>query len=147
MSTLFSRSTEYAIQAMLYLATKPPGERTLIKEIAPKLEIPIHFLAKILQTLSRKGLLISIKGPNGGFALGRPANEITLLQIVEIFDEPGFLDNCVIGLPKCSSDHPCPLHPTWADLKERIKNMLADESIEHLMKNSGDERGISKITV
>lgn len=67
MSLIFSRQCEYALQAVLYLALRPEGEMTSIKEMTDKLGIPYHFLAKILQDLSKKGLLSSLKGPTGGF--------------------------------------------------------------------------------
>ena len=83
MSIIFSRQCEYALQAVLYLALKPKGEMTSIRELTNKLEIPYHFVAKILQDLTRKKLLTSHKGPSGGFALGMSAKEITIFKIIE----------------------------------------------------------------
>jgi len=69
MSVLFSRQCEYALQAVLYLALKPEGVKTSIRDLAKRIQIPHHFLAKILQQLVYKGMLVSQKGPAGGFAL------------------------------------------------------------------------------
>ena len=68
---MLSRACEYAIQASLYLAKKPEREYTLTREISKGLSIPHHFLGKIMQTLVKKGILISHKGPKGGLALSK----------------------------------------------------------------------------
>ncbi len=70
MSVFFSRQCEYALQSVIYLAQKKQGEMTTIKEISGHLNIPFHFLGKIFQKLSHKGLLHSMKGVSGGFWLG-----------------------------------------------------------------------------
>jgi Rrf2 family transcriptional regulator, iron-sulfur cluster assembly transcription factor len=132
MSLIFSRQCEYALQAVLYLAAKPPGERTSIKELTRRLHIPYHFLAKILQGLQRKGLLRSLKGPGGGFSLGTPAKEITLLQIVEAIDGPELTSACVLGFPECSKKDPCSVHDRWAGIREDIHSMLVRRSIAEL---------------
>lgn len=132
MSIIFSRQCEYAMQAVLYLALKQENEMTSIKELTKKLSIPYHFLAKILQGLTRKGILISHKGPAGGFKLASPAKEITMLQIVEAIDGLSILENCVFGFPNCSSDEPCAAHPEWEQIRDKIKNMLATKNIQEM---------------
>lgn len=132
MTILFSRQCEYAIQAVLYIALKPPGEMTSIKDIASRLKIPYHFLAKIFQDLTYKGLLISLKGPTGGFALGMPASEITLFHLIEAIDGSDFVRNCVLGFPECSGEHPCAVHETWGGLRDGMYNMLVSKSIAQL---------------
>lgn len=129
MSTLFSRQCEYALQAVLYLALKPRGEMTSIKELAKHLSIPYHFLGKILQDLTRKGLLISLKGPTGGFGLAMSAEEITLFHIVDAVDGADFTRTCALGFPECSEKKPCAIHNQWATLRDGIYNMLSSKSI------------------
>ena len=135
MSIIFSRQCEYALQAVCYLALKKEGEMSSIKEMTDKLEIPYHFLAKILQKLSRKGLLRSLKGPTGGFALGMPAKEITLFHIVEAVDGVNFTTSCVMGFPECSGKHPCAVHEHWAGLRDGIYNMLVKKHIADVAKD------------
>lgn len=132
MSALFSRQCEYALQAVLYLARKPEGEMTPIRELTDRLEIPYHFLGKILQDLTRKRLLRSMKGPTGGFALAKPAGEITLLQVVEAVDGTGFFNECVLGFPECGGANPCPVHDRWGSLREEIQAMLLGKDIAQL---------------
>lgn len=132
MSIIFSRQCEYALQAVIYLALRPEGEFTSIKELTRKLEIPYHFLAKILQSLTYKGILSSQKGPTGGFSLAIPSHQITLYDIVEAIDGSAFLHNCVMGFPECNSSSPCAVHSSWALLREDIHSMLASKNIDKL---------------
>ena len=85
-SMIYSRSAEYAIRSFVYLARIPDGKFAMVQHIAEEEKIPAHFLAKILQQLTRKGLLRSNKGPTGGFSLRVPASQITLLDLVEALD-------------------------------------------------------------
>ncbi len=132
MSLIFSRQCEYALQAVLYLALKPPGEMTSIKELTKKLGLPYHFVAKILQRLTRKGLLNSLKGPTGGFTLGMPAKNITLFHIVEAIDGVDFTNTCVLGFPECSGKNPCAAHERWGALRDGIYTMLVEKNIAQM---------------
>jgi Rrf2 family protein len=140
MSLIFSRRCEYALQAVLYLALQPPESRTTIKELAPKLDLPSPFLAKILQDLSRKGLLASLKGPSGGFSLAMPAKDITLYHIVEAIDGDDLFNKCVLGFPECSGKNPCAVHENWAVLREEIYNMLVSKNIAQMAKQTKKPR-------
>jgi len=136
MSLIFSRQCEYALQAVLYLALKRPGEMTSIKELTRTLNIPYHFVAKILQRLTRKGLLNSLKGPTGGFTLGMPAKNITLFHIVEAVDGVDFTKTCVLGFPECSGKNPCAAHEKWASLRDEIYTMLVEKNIAQMARET-----------
>lgn len=143
MSLIFSRQCEYALQAVVFLALRREGERTSIKGLTKKLDIPYHFLAKILQDLSRKGLLESLKGPGGGFSLGKPVRDITLLHIVEAIDGVDFTRKCVMGFAECSGKQPCAVHEKWAALRDGIHSMLVSKNVAQLateMKKPGYAR-------
>lgn len=135
MSLIFSRQCEYALQAVIYLALKPAGEMTSIKELTRHLDIPYHFLGKILQDLTRKGLLASHKGPTGGFSLDMPAKDITLFHIVDAVDGADFTRTCVLGFPECSGKHPCSVHDQWATLREGIYQMLVGRNIADMARD------------
>jgi Rrf2 family iron-sulfur cluster assembly transcriptional regulator len=132
MSQLFSKQCEYALQAVTYLALHEEMGRVSIKDLSARLKISPSFLAKILQDLARKGLLASHRGPSGGFALARPAREISLFSIVEVIDGVGFTRDCVMGFPECSGEHPCAVHDNWGRLREEIQTMLAGKNIAHM---------------
>lgn len=134
MSIIFSRRCEYALQAVLYLALKPEGERTSIKELTRHIKMPSPFLAKILQDLTHKGLLVSFKGPRGGFALGKPAKDITFFNIVEAIDGVALTSGCVLGFAECSTDAPCSMHNDWKVIRERIQTMLVKQDITQMAR-------------
>ena len=134
MSIIFSRQCEYALQAVSYLALQPAGKRTSIRELTGKLKIPYHFLAKILQNLTYKKLLVSQKGPSGGFALALSPDKITLFHLVEAIDGSDFINKCVMGFPECSGKSPCAVHKHWSKMREGIYSMLVSENIADMAK-------------
>jgi Rrf2 family protein len=134
MSIVFSRQCEYALQAVSYLALQPAGNMISIKELSRKLKIPYHFLAKILQNLTYKKLLVSQKGPSGGFALALPPEKVTLFHIVEAIDGDDLTKKCVMGFPECSGKSPCAVHHHWEKLREGITSMLVNKNIAEIAK-------------
>ena len=132
---IISQACKYGIRAVLYLADHGP-EPLLSKQIAADLGIPSHFLAKILQDLSRHGLLLSFKGRGGGFKLARPAEEIALLEVVQAIAGHQFGEGCLLGLPKCSPNSPCTLHHQWEGIKGQILELLSDRSIRVLLEET-----------
>ena len=136
---IYSKSCEYAIRALVYLATRPEGQYSTIQEISHHENIPMHFLGKLLQHLAKYGLVRSLKGRTGGFALAMPADQITLLKVVEHVDGLNYLDRCIIGLGTCSDDQPCPIHGAWLGIKESIMAFLEDQTIGGLARALQEE--------
>src|SRR5579875_3793770 len=97
---IYSRSYEYAVRACVHLARVPVGKCAMVKDIARDEGIPSHFLAKILQSLARQGLLRSMKGPSGGFCLDVPARRLKLLDIVQAVEGLEEYHRCIAGLPE-----------------------------------------------
>ncbi|MDN3550138.1 RrF2 family transcriptional regulator [Mucilaginibacter aquaedulcis] len=127
---IFSKTCEYAIRAVFFIAHKTAtGSRVGIKDIAQGIDSPEHFLAKILQDLSRKGLISSIKGPHGGFYIDTPALSRPLSEIVEAVDGNSLFVGCALGLKQCSEINPCPLHNEFKAIRNRIHAMLATTTI------------------
>ena len=131
---IYSRSAEYAIRAFIFLATVPEGKYAMVKQIAEQCDIPAHFLAKILQQMARKGFLRSSKGPTGGFCLRMPADEISMLQLVDTIDGLPDYERCPGGMTECNDSAPCGMHDTWKALRSRIMEYLEHTSIEDLAK-------------
>lgn len=122
---VFSKTCEYAIRAVLFISHKTAtGGRIGIKEIAIGIDSPEHFLAKILQDLSRKGIIQSAKGPNGGFYLDEQALTMPLSAIVEAVDGDALFTGCALGLKQCSEVNPCPLHNQFKTIRGDIYNLL-----------------------
>jgi Rrf2 family protein len=134
---MLSNTCKYGIRAVIYLALNGGEEKKIgIKEISSELNIPTPFLGKILQMLAKNKLLISTKGPNGGFGLGRPANEITLLNIIEIIDGLSLFEDCLIGLSSCSAsahnEVQCPTHHKYLPISNQLYEMFSNETIKLL---------------
>ena len=127
---VFSKTCEYAIRAVLFIAHKTAsGGRVGIKEISGGIDSPEPFLAKILQDLSRKGLVQSAKGPNGGFYLDDHALKRPLTDIVEAIDGNGLFTGCALGLKQCSEINPCPLHGQFKAIRSEIHQLLETTEI------------------
>lgn len=132
---IYSRSAEYAIRAFVYLAQVPEGKYAMVKNIAEESEIPTHFLAKILQQLARKGFLRSSKGPTGGFALRKSAEDITLLEIVDAIDGLAEYERCPSGITECNDEAPCGMHESWKELRSRIIGYLEGTTISDVARS------------
>jgi Rrf2 family protein len=83
-----TRASNYALQALAYLVDQPADKSVASHVAAEARGIPERFLLKVLQPLVSAGVLRSIKGPNGGYRLARPARQITLLEVIEAVDGP-----------------------------------------------------------
>lgn len=122
---MLSKTCEYGLRAMIYIAQHSrDGKRIGIGQIARGIDSPEHFIAKILQELGRKGIVQSIKGPNGGFYLDEKGRSCSLATIVRALDGDGLFNGCGLGLPQCSHLHPCPIHGEFKKIREEIGTML-----------------------
>lgn len=127
---MFSKTCEYAIRAMLYIAQRSTkGLKTGIKEIAQKVSAPEPFIAKILQDLVRKQLLLSAKGPTGGFYLDENGLNFNLAQIVTAIDGDKIFSGCGLGLAYCSDKMPCPIHHRFKKVRDEIYDMLSSSRL------------------
>src|SRR6202165_2407382 len=136
---IYSRSSEYAIRALVHLAALPSGEFAMAKNIAAETDIPSHFLAKILQDLARDGFLKSSKGPGGGFRLSLPAEDLSMWRIVEAVDGAGRYDRCIGGNLECNDRAACGMHDSWKALRSRIIDYLGGTSIADLAQGLGEK--------
>ena len=136
---LLSRACTYGIRAALFLASQSDQKPVLVKQIANRLNIPFHFLAKIIQGMVKAGILVSYKGRNGGVALARQTDQVIVREIVEAIDGPDLLKGCVLGLPECDDKKPCPIHSDWGPIRSQIQEMLSERNIAQMM-DSLEER-------
>lgn len=127
---LLSRTCEYGIRAMVFLASKTPDEYRSVRNVSDELEISFHFLTKIFQQLTRAGLLRSYRGPNGGVKLSRSASSISLKDILIAIEGPELFTECVLGLPGCGEDRPCPMHQSWAKVRDDLEEMLSNRKLD-----------------
>ncbi|RZK39494.1 MAG: Rrf2 family transcriptional regulator [Pedobacter sp.] len=138
---MFSKTCEYAIRAMIFIAQKSNnGEKIAIKEIAEGIDSPLHFIAKILQDLVKKGLVRSLKGPNGGFYL--ESNDLkctSLAEIVKAVDGNKIFLGCGLGLEQCSELQPCPIHFEFKKVREEMKAMLEKAKLDAFIHSLNQE--------
>lgn len=114
---MLSRSCTYGLQAALFLASREDAAYVPIQRISERLGLSFYFLTKVLQHLSHDGLLRSLRGPNGGVALTRSPDRITLKEVIVAIDGPELFEGCVLGLPGCGEQKPCPLHAAWSEVR------------------------------
>lgn len=122
---MLSNTCKYAIRALIYLANYSEQNKKIgIKKISDDLKMPSPFLGKILQSLAREKILMSTKGPNGGFSLGRKSEEISLYDIVVHVDGEKYFNNCIIRLDPCScyteEISTCPVHRRFSNLRNDL---------------------------
>ncbi len=141
---MISNTCKYAVRAMIYLALNEHKNTMIgIKQISSDLDIPRPFLSKILQQITRHKLLVSNKGPNGGFMLSKPASQISLMDVVTIIDGPDFFETCLIGLKTCNDtlEHAhCPIHSDYSPIRAELKALFEEKTIGLLaveISNSG----------
>jgi Rrf2 family protein len=131
-----SNSCKYAIRSVLFLAShQEKNKRIGVKVIAEKIDVPQPFLSKILQELSRKRLIRSTKGVNGGFYLTDENLENPLLAIVEAIDGTNPFEICVIGLPNCDHVNPCPLHEQAIKSRIAFLDVFKNKSIREVAES------------
>lgn len=137
---MFSRTCEYAIRALVYIAqhTKD-GRRVGIKEVAKGIDSSEYFIAKILQALSKKGFVRSAKGPHGGFYFLKKDLNISLADVVREIDGDDVFEGCALGLDQCGEEHPCPLHKEFKIIRLNLKRLLLETKIGNLAEEL-DER-------
>ncbi|HLW33618.1 MAG TPA: Rrf2 family transcriptional regulator [Aequorivita sp.] len=137
---MFSKACEYGIRAVLFLAKQAQDDlRPNITEIAKATASPEAFTAKILQQLVKGGIVLSKKGPNGGFYMAKDS-KLRLIEIVTAIDGDKIFHGCGLGLAQCSSLHPCPVHDQFEDVREGLKQMCENTFVMDLATklNLGD---------
>lgn len=120
---IFSNTCQYAIKACIVLANE--RKKTGIKDISEKIGTPTAFTSKILQQLTKKGVISSGKGKGGGFYIDDNQYEnLTIKDIYENFEGKKVLESCLLGLKKCDGENPYPIHHLATEIKEKVVVMF-----------------------
>ena len=143
---MFSKACEYAIRATLYISEHTDSEkRVSLKEIASATDTPEAFTAKILQQLVKHKILLSTKGPSGGFQIERHKLQNTSLrEIVEAIDGDDIYNGCGLGLKECDANKPCPVHDHFVSIRNELKQMLESTKLDELTKGLKSGRAVLK---
>ena len=137
---MLSNTCKYALRALIYLGKFSEDDKRIgIKKISEDLNLSSPFLGKILQNLVKQKLLVSTKGPNGGFALGKKSEEITLWDIVTKVDGEEYFTNCLISLEPCKTHDPskplCPVHSQYDKLRSEISAFYKQTTLEVISRD------------
>ncbi len=133
---MFSKSTEYALRAVVYLAENSSEEsRFGIKTIANDLGFPEPYLAKVLQHLVRRKIIQSAKGPNGGFYVSKVTMNISLLEIIDANEGLDFFKKCGLGLHECNDAKPCPIHDDYGKFRDGLYKILSEKKIKDIVND------------
>lgn len=105
----------------------------LAKDICRKSKVPEYSARKGLQLLVQKKVLEAVPGPGGGYKFALHPKQVPLLDVIEAVDGKDSLKRCIMGLPGCGSQKPCPLHGTWKDLKKKLLREFKHKTLFNLM--------------
>ncbi len=142
---MFSKACEYGIRSVLFIAKQSQnGIRPNITEIAKAVDSPEPFTAKVCQQLARAGIILSKKGPNGGFYLEKDST-LKLADIVATIDGEKIFTGCGLGLRKCSSEHPCPVHDQFMSVRNGLKHICENTMVMELAANLEDGETFLKV--
>jgi len=130
---MLGKTTEYAFRALVYIYIQNmKGLRPGFKEIAGMIDSPEQFTAKVLQNLVRAKLISSMKGRGGGFFFNDPTIPISLFKIIETMEGEAYFSKCGFGLSSCDADNPCPLHDSYAPVRDAYFEMVNELTIQSL---------------
>lgn len=128
-----SGTSQYAIRAVVYIATRGADHPVRVTPMAAALKVPRNYLSKTLHLLARAGVLRSTRGPLGGFQLAVPPAKLTLARVTAPFDEAG-ARHCLLGRPQCSAQRPCAAHASWSALSDSLQDFFQRTTIEDLVR-------------
>ena len=127
---IFSASTSHALRALSWLATQGERGPVMGHDLASRLGLPPAYLAKILRTLVRRGILRAARGAHGGYTLARPADEIALIEIIEPFEGVRARPGCLLRPDRpCRQSNGCSAHPTWATAKKAYLELVESSTL------------------
>lgn len=127
-----SRAGEYGVLGLLHLVRQPAGQPVMIDAVSRDEDIPKSFLAKIFQDLARSGILRSQRGAGGGFTLARPADGITILEVIEAIDGKIALQRCLGDAPECEKRDGCALCFLFEEAQDRLKEVFSRTTLAEL---------------
>lgn len=140
---MIGKTTEYAIRALVYVYLQnQDGKRPGFKEIAEKIHSPEQFTAKVLQTLARAEVILSLKGRGGGFFFKDADSPLTLHKVISVMEGEKFFSKCGFGLNRCDCENPCPLHDDYSPVREGFLKLVTKLTIQSLANKINDRKAV-----
>lgn len=141
---MFKKETEYALRALVYIQMQNYRERRPgILEIATEIETPQSFTAKILQRMVKQGFVDSAKGINGGFFFNPTKKELPLKKVIVSIEGDSLFSGCGFGLKNCDDNNPCPLHESYAPIRDAINKLVTNKTVQNLAKQYNENEKIT----
>lgn len=131
---MMTRSGIHAVRALTRLAQLPEGSFLGTSSVAVATGTPSNYLGKLLQSLARRGLLVSQKGMGGGFRLARDPKDISLYEIVDAIEDVSKWSVCILGRATCSDENACAVHERWRTIRESYLTLLRQTRIADLVQ-------------
>lgn len=135
-SMQLTRAADYAVRVMIHLAAPNAAKRVSLPELAVVVEAPESFLSKVLQALTRGGMVISRRGQAGGFQISPRGQAASMLEVIEAVDGPICLNVCLFSGKSCHRKATCPAHPVWARAQMAMLQVLAGAMVAELAEES-----------
>lgn len=131
---MISKTGIHATLALAFLSKLEPNDFAGATQIALEVGAPPNYLGKLLKQLAEEGLVISQKGFGGGFKLAKPANKITVYDVLEPIEKVSKWSGCFLGRSRCSEKSPCNVHTRWSKIREDYLSFLKETTIAEVAK-------------
>lgn len=131
---MLNQSAEYALRVAMRLARLGPDSWAQASDLAAELKLPANYLSKLMHQLAAAGILQSRRGRGGGFRLRRPAEDLTLGEVVAPFDSPSRYRECFLGGKRCSAATACEVHDAWKPIADRMSAFLSEMTVARMAK-------------
>lgn len=135
---LLSQTAHYSLRAIFYLLTNDLSKSHLTKDIAEVTKIPAPYLARILSTMAKRGILQSRTGMGGGFSINEKSLNTSLYDIVILFDNLENIRDCIFGFINCCENETCVLHSKWVEIKNQLIEMLKNTTLKEMTIHEND---------
>ncbi len=132
--------SEYAIRALIHLASQPSDSTVRINQMALEDDIPETFLRKIIPLLSKAGLVYSHRGTSGGIKLARSADAISLYDVFEAIEGRFYFNKCLISTDVCHCSEWCSVHLVWREVQDSVIGILSKKSLADLAKSNRNRK-------
>ncbi len=129
---------DYAIRALVYMASNPTQKIFQISDISKESNIPDNLLRKIIPLLTKAGFINTLRGAGGGVIFSKSAEEITPLEVVESIEGKIALNKCVTDKSFCSKSGWCAVHCLWLEAQEKLKDVLSSRTIAQLAAKTNE---------
>ncbi len=136
-----TRAADYAVRVLIHLAGQPAHTRASRAGLAEAADCPEQFLSKVLQSLTRAGLVVSHRGNTGGFELPASRLDASLLEVVEAIEGPVRLNLCLTADQSCERQAGCPAHPVWEEAQTAMFEVLRKCTLRDLANGAAKGNG------